>query len=168
MSVNMPQLHTLLSNALVPRTIDAMLLITVTGAIVISASSLPPTHRQRTSIALAAIATETWANSREGAEQSSSEQSQTPENERMASTSNETQGGWATTEVMYRVVVKETGTDHWLVHLLVWKCVCLPNCSTVEITVDICTSGCRSRCHVLTSCQWTRGGWLGSIRGTGE
>lgn len=98
MSVNMPQLHTLLSNALVPQTIDAMLLITVTGAIVISASSFPQAQRQRTSIALAAIATETWTSSKEGVDQGSSEQGQTPGQQSMASSSNEVQGGWATTE----------------------------------------------------------------------
>jgi hypothetical protein len=99
MSVNMPQLHTLLFNALVPKSIDAILLITVTGAIVISAVSHPQSQRQRTAIALAAIATETYANSREGAEPSSSEQGQASEEQSMASASNEVQGGWATTEV---------------------------------------------------------------------
>jgi hypothetical protein len=99
MSVNMPQLHTMLLNALVPKTIDALLLITVNGAIVMSAVSHPQNQRQRTAIALAAIATETYANSREGGDPSSSDQGRASGEESMANTSNEVQGGWATTEV---------------------------------------------------------------------
>jgi len=79
--------------------IDAILLITVTGAVVISALSYPQSQRQRAAITLAAIATETYANSREGVDPSSGEQSQSMGEGSMTSASNDVHGGWATTEV---------------------------------------------------------------------
>lgn len=95
MSVNMPHLHTLFANALDPKSLHTVLLLTVNGAVVISASSVQKPQAQRTTITLAAVAVETWANIREALrEPSGSEQDQDQGN-----TPNEIQGGWATVEV---------------------------------------------------------------------
>jgi hypothetical protein len=90
MSVNIPHLHTLFSNALDPKSLHTVLLLTVNGAVVISASSVPKSQAQRTTITLAAVAVETWANMREALLEPSSSGS---------NTLNEIQGGWATVEV---------------------------------------------------------------------
>lgn len=92
MSVNMPQLHALFSNALDPNGLHTILLLTVNGAIIISASSLPSTQKPKTTITLAAVAVETWTNVLAPPGDIANEQEQN-------GTSDEVQGGWATVEV---------------------------------------------------------------------
>jgi len=96
MSVNMPHLHTVFANALDPRNLHTVLLLTVNGAVVISASSVQKSQAQRTTITLAAVAVETWANIREALHEPSSSSEQ---DKGSANTLNEIQGGWATVEV---------------------------------------------------------------------
>lgn len=91
----MPHLHTLFANALDPKNLHTVLLMTVNGAVVISASSVLKSQAQRTTITLAAVAVETWANMLKALQEpSGSEQDQDP-----ANTLNEVQGGWVTVEV---------------------------------------------------------------------
>lgn len=59
MSVNMPHLCDLLAEVLIPKRLHSTLLISITGAVVVSACSLP--QKDRTIISLAALATETWS-----------------------------------------------------------------------------------------------------------
>jgi hypothetical protein len=97
MSVNMPHLHSLLSEVLLPEQVHSALLLSVNGAVVVSACGLPPQQRQRTILTLAAIAADTWKQNREvppeaedgeGDGQGDAVQSQP-----------QAQGGWATSEV---------------------------------------------------------------------
>jgi hypothetical protein len=92
----MPHLHALFSNALDPNRLHTIMLTSVTGAIVVSACSIPPQERKRATIVLAALASETWANIQQDLDKSQSGRGHEADS---SAETNEIQGGWATTEV---------------------------------------------------------------------
>ena len=100
MSVNMPHLHSLFASLLDggeenpgPHTI---LLLSITGAVVASASSMPAQTRQKTVITVAAVAVETWNSTLDQQEQDTSRKKEGVENgeDRVV-------GGWATVEASH-------------------------------------------------------------------
>lgn len=97
MSVNMPHLHSLFASLLDggqdgpgPHTI---LLLSITGAVVISASTMPAQTRQRTVITIAAVAVETWNSMLE-----LQELDKDPKKDSIENGEDKAIGGWATVE----------------------------------------------------------------------
>lgn len=91
----MPHLHALFSNALDPDRLHTIMLTSITGAIVVSACSIPSQERKKATIVLAALAAETWTNVQQDLDKSQSGRGHEGDS---STETNEIQGGWATTE----------------------------------------------------------------------
>lgn len=158
----MPHLHTLFSNALDPKSLHTVLLMTVTGAVVISSSSVQSDQVQRTVITLAAVAVETWQTMKEPLNEPGSSSSH-------GAVSNEVQGGWATVEVSYPSSTSFRVPSSYIIYSIDWECICVSRRQTLKTTIgsaDNIVVG--TGYNVPPSCQRTRRSWVGFARRKGE